>query len=345
MAFAFPSVGVNTGALRPGVLQRISLFRTGAAGTQSMELSPIVKVPTRQGFYHYFAENDALPGGDFSTVSATGAQSIQAVDYDTPASPGGLRITSAAYQASIYRWGFNVFTLKQIDEFAARGEDITARYADKLSIQGRQHHAAITGYALRQSANYGSSTAVTDGGIASAQLQKTFNNLLLASAADGCDIEGGRWVATCNLTTANRLLGKNEVFQMGYGIASDAAGTAQFRAGASDMTQLKAFFASRLIVPLDLVILPTYLPTNASQTGVSVLTDGDVSIFKVAEAYGDSGFLQTFTPDPNAALGQIYSYDTNNPKGIAMHVESDYGVVVLGGTANKWARLATGISA
>ena len=55
--------------------------------------------------------------------------------------------------------------------------------------------------------------------------------------------------------------------------------------------------------------------------------------------------LQTFTPDPNAALGQIYSYDTNNPKGIAMHVESDYGVVVLGGTANKWARLATGISA
>jgi hypothetical protein len=111
------------------------------------------------------------------------------------------------------------------------------------------------------------------------------------------------------------------------------------------MTQLKAFFASRLIVPLDLVVLPTYLPTNASQTGVSVLTDGDVSIFKVAEAYGDSGFLQTFTPDPNAALGQIYSYDTNNPKGIAMHVESDYGVVVLGGTANKWARLATGISA
>ena len=301
MAFAFPSVGVNTGALRPGVLQRISLFRTGAAGTQSMELSPIVKVPTRQGFYHYFAENDALPGGDYSTVSATGAQAIQAVDYDTPASPGGL--------------------------------------------QGRQHHAAITGYALRQSANYGSSTAVTDGGIASAQLQKTFNNLLLASAADGCDIEGGRWVACCNLTTANRLLGKNEVFQMGYGIASDAAGTAQFRAGASDMTQLKAFFASRLIVPLDLVILPQYLPTNASQTGVSVLTDGDVSIFKVAEAYGDSGFLQTFTPDPNAALGQIYSYDTNNPKGIAMHVESDYGVVVLGGTANKWARLATGISA
>jgi hypothetical protein len=164
MAFAFPSVGVNTGALRPGVLQRISLFRTGAAGTQSMELSPIVKVPTRQGFYHYFAENDALPGGDFSAVSATGAQSIQAVDYDTPASPGGLRITSAAYQASIYRWGFNVFTLKQIDEFAARGEDITARYADKLSIQGRQHHAAITGYALRQSANYGSSAAITNGG-------------------------------------------------------------------------------------------------------------------------------------------------------------------------------------
>ena len=80
MAFAFPSVGVNTGALRPGVLQRISLFRTGAAGTQSMELSPIVKVPTRQGFYHYFAENDALTGGDYSPVAATGAQEGAAID-------------------------------------------------------------------------------------------------------------------------------------------------------------------------------------------------------------------------------------------------------------------------
>ena len=344
MAFAFPSVGVNTGALRPGVLQRISLFRTGAAGTQSMELSPIVKVPTRQGFYHYFAENDALTGGDYSPVAATGAQAIQPVDYDTPASPGGLRITSAAYQASIYRWGFNVFTLKQIDEFAARGEDITARYADKLSIQGRQHHAAITGYALRQSGNYGSSTGVTDGGLASAQLQKTFNNLLLASAADGCDIEGGRWVAVCNLTTANRLLGKNEVFQMGYGIASNDSGSAQYRAGSSDMGQLNTFFKTKLIVPLELKIMPQYLPTIATQTGSVVMTTGNVALFKVAEAYGDSGFLQTMTPEPNAALGQLFSYSAYNPAGVGMYVESDFGVTVLGNTANKWARLATGLS-
>jgi hypothetical protein len=91
--------------------------------------------------------------------------------------------------------------------------------------------------------------------------------------------------------------------------------------------------------------MPQFLPTAASQVGTSVMTDGDVALFKVAEGYGDSGFLQTFTPDPNAALGQIYSYDTNNPKGIALHVESDYGVTVLGGQGNKWSRLITGISA
>ena len=339
MAFSFPSVGVNTGALRPSVLQRISLFRAGSAGTQSVELAPIVKVPTRQGFYHFFAENDALV--------TDGPQGITPVDYDTPAVAGGLRITSASYQSSMFRWGYNSFTLKQIDEFAARGEDITARYADRLSIQGRQHHAAIVGAALSTSGNYGSNLAVTNGGAANAALQATFNSLLLASAADGCDIESGRWVAACNLTTANRLLGKNEVFGMGYSIAAAtvSGALAQARTGAADWSQLRAFFASKLIVPLDLVVLPQFLPTAASQTGTSVMTDGIVSIFKCAEAYGDSGFLQTFTPDPNAALGQIYSYDQNNPKSIGMHVESDYGVVVLGGTANKWARLATGISA
>ena len=60
MAYAFPSVGVNTGGLRPGILQRISLFRTGSSSKVAAELSPVVKVETRQGYYHYFAENDAL---------------------------------------------------------------------------------------------------------------------------------------------------------------------------------------------------------------------------------------------------------------------------------------------
>jgi len=335
MAFAFPSVGVNTGALRPGILQRISLFRAGAAGTEAIEVSPIVKVGTRQGFYHYFAENDALV--------TDGPQGITPVDYDTPAVAGGLRISSSAYQSSLFRWGFNVFTLKQIDEFAARGEDITARYADKLSIQGRQHLSYIVGAAISDVANYGSDLAVTDGGTENAALQATFNELLINSAQDGCDINSGRWVAVCNLNTARILMTKNEVFGMGYAVALNSAG--QARLGTADFSQLRSFFASRLIVPLDLIVMPQFLPTAASQTGAPVVTDGVVSIFKVAESYGDSGFLQTFTPDPNAALGQIYSYDINNPKGIAMHVESDYGVTVLGGPANKWARLATGISA
>jgi hypothetical protein len=74
------------------------------------------------------------------------------------------------------------------------------------------------------------------------------------------------------------------------------------------------------------------------------MTTGNVALFKVAEAYGDSGFLQTMTPEPNAALGQLFSYSAYNPAGVGMYVESDFGVTVLGGTANKWARLATGLS-
>src|SRR5512137_1545292 len=129
MAYAFPSVGVNTGGLRPGILQRISLFRTGSASKVAAELSPVVKVETRQGYYHYFAENDALLQAGGAQVSN---QVPQPVNYDTPAMPGGLRVTSAAYNSSLYRWGHQILTLKQIEEFARRGEDIQARYAEKL---------------------------------------------------------------------------------------------------------------------------------------------------------------------------------------------------------------------
>lgn len=338
MAFAFPSVGVNTGALRPGVLQRISLFRGGSASTAALDIAPIVKVATRQGAYHWFAENDALV--------TDGAQGIQPIDYDTPAVPGGLRISSSNYQSSLFRWGFNIFTLKQIEEFAARAEDITAVMANRLSHQGVQHHAAVVGAALNATGNYGSTLSVTDGGNASAKLQQTFNSLLLASAADGADITEGRWVAVCNLNTANVLLQKNEVFQMGYALGYNGSG--QVRTGAADFGQLSAFFATKLITPVEFVCLPHFLPSAASQTGTPVISDGIVSLFKVAETYGASGFLQTFTPDPNAALGQIISYNVDNPRGIAMYVESDYGIIPLGGTpgsaANKWARLATGLS-
>ena len=90
MAYAFPSVGVNTGGLRPGILQRISLFRVGSSSKVAAELSPVVKVETRQGFYHYFAENDALLQAGANQVSN---QVPQPVNYDTPAMPGGLRVT------------------------------------------------------------------------------------------------------------------------------------------------------------------------------------------------------------------------------------------------------------
>jgi hypothetical protein len=338
MSFAFPSTGVNSGALRPGILQRISLYRGGSDSAVSLELSPIVKVMTRAGFYHFFAENDALV--------TNGAQGIKPIELDTPAVPGGLRISSGSYNSSVYRWGHQVFTLKQIQEFAARAEDITAVFAMKLQTQGAQHHAAVVGSALSTQGNYGSGLSVPNGNAASASLQSTFNSLLLASAADGADIFTGRWVAVCNLNTANVLLQKNEVQQMGYSIAAATVGgaLAQARTGAADWSQLKAFFASKLICPVDFVCLPQFLPTAGSQTGTPVMTDGLVSIYKVAEANGDSGFIQTFTPDPNAALGQVISYDSQNPRGIAMYIESDYAVQVLGGTGNKWARYAYDLS-
>jgi hypothetical protein len=330
-----PPVGINTGALKPGILQRISLFRGGAQDTNSLTLAPIVKVATRAGFYHFFAENDAL-------LTGSPQNPLTPVDYDTPASPGGMRISAGTFNSNLYRWGFQVFPLQQIAEFAARGEDITARAAFKLGGQAKQHHAKVLGAVLDTNGNF-SATPASAGGAAT-PLQNEINALLIDLAKQGVDLNEGRWVATCNLNTANDMLQFNTVAQQGYALAY-AGGTDTARTGATDMSQLKAWFLSKLICPLELVVLNQFLPTTGDTVGAPVIANGRLAIFKVAESYGDSGFVQTMTPDPNAALGQIYTYDVRQGLiGIGLHVESDYGITVLGGPANKWAACLTGVS-
>lgn len=322
-------IGVNTGALRPSVLQKISLPRFGSSGREALSVAPIIKVDTRQGFYHYFAENDAL-------MTGAPGNPANGVGYDTPASAGGLRITSSTYQSSIYRLGQMNFSMKQISEFEARGSDILATYSQKLQTQGVQLHAALTGTAISAAGNYVASSGLPVATNSAADIQGTINGGLIGLAQVGSPITEGRWVACCNLSTANILLSALQVQGMGYALASDSQATGYAKTGVADMSQLRTFFASRLIAPIELVVFPHYLPTPTNPTGAPVVADGVLGVFKVAEAYGDSGFLQTMTPDPSAATGVVQTYTVNNPYGVGMHLEADFGVTVLGGTANKF---------
>jgi hypothetical protein len=139
-------IGVNTGALRPSVLQQISLPRFGATGREAALVSPIIKVDTRQGFYHFFLDNDQLNVGPSGNANSP-------VGYDSPASPGGLRISSGTYQAGIYRFGQMNFSTKQIAEFEARGSDILATYTRKLLAQGTQLMTSLVGTTIATAAN------------------------------------------------------------------------------------------------------------------------------------------------------------------------------------------------
>ena len=339
-------IGVNTGALRPSVLQQISLPRFGATGREAALVSPIIKVDTRQGFYHFFLDNDQLNVGPSGNANSP-------VGYDSPASPGGLRISSGTYQAGIYRFGQMNFSTKQIAEFEARGSDILATYTQKLLAQGTQLMTALVGRTIATAANYAYTDALAITGAPAADLQGTLNQLIIDIMAGGADLSSGRFVACCNMEVANKLLKLTQVAESGYALSYDGSGVQ--RTGVTDMSQLKAWFASKLLIPVELVVFPHYVTTQQGGTSSPAipgvigsnggLTPGSdlISIFKVAESYGSSGFLQTMTPNPSEATGTVHTYPVYNPQGQGLHIECDLGVTVVGATAgdpeNKFAGL------
>ena len=338
-------IGVNTGALRPSVLQQISLPRFGATGREAALVSPIIKVDTRQGFYHFFLDNDQLNVGPSGNANSP-------VGYDSPASPGGLRISSGTYQAGIYRFGQMNFSTKQIAEFEARGSDILATYTQKLLAQGTQLMTSLVGTTIATAANYAYTDTLTITSTPTADLQGTLNQLIIDIMAGGADLSSGRFVAACNMETANKLLKLTQVAESGYALASDSQATGYARTGVTDMSQLKAWFASKLLIPVELVVFPHYVTTQQGGTsnpaipvviGGANAGDSVLSIFKVAESYGSSGFLQTMTPNPSEATGTVHTYPVYNPQGQGLHIECDLGVTVVGATAgdpaNKFAGL------
>ena len=332
-------IGVNTGALRPSVLQQISLPRFGATGREAALVSPIIKVDTRQGFYHFFLDNDQLNVGPSGNANSP-------VGYDSPASPGGLRISSGTYQAGIYRFGQMNFSTKQIAEFEARGSDILATYTQKLLAQGTQLMTSLVGTTIATAANYAYTNSLTIQSTPTADLQGTLNQLIIDIMAGGADLSNGRFVAACNMEIANQLLKLTQVAESGYALASDGSNYA--KTGVTDMSQLKAWFASKLIIPVELVVFPHYVTTQQGGATTPAIpaviggSGGDVlSIFKVAEGYGSSGFIQTMTPNPSEATGTVHTYPVYNPQGQGLHIECDLGVTVVGATAqdptNKFA--------
>jgi hypothetical protein len=334
-------IGVNTGALRPSVLQQISLPRFGATGREAALVSPIIKVDTRQGFYHFFLDNDQLNVGPSGNANSP-------VGYDSPASPGGLRISSGTYQAGIYRFGQMNFSTKQIAEFEARGSDILATYTQKLLAQGTQLMTSLVGTTIATAANYAYTDALTISSAPTADLQGTLNQLIIDIMAGGADLSNGRFVAACNMEVANALLKLTQVASSGYALASDGSDFA--RTGVTDMSQLKAWFASKLLIPVELVVFPHYVTTQqggTSNPAIPAVIGGSggsvLSIFKVAESYGSSGFIQTMTPNPSEATGTVHTYPVYNPQGQGLHIECDLGVTVVGATAadpaNKFAAL------
>ena len=168
--------------------------------------------------------------------------------------------------------------------------------------------------------------------------------------AGGADLSSGRFVAACNMEVANKLLKLTQVAESGYALASDSQATGYVRTGVTDMSQLKAWFASKLLIPVELVVFPHYVTTQqggTSSPAIPVVIGGSggsvLSIFKVAESYGSSGFIQTMTPNPSEATGTVHTYPVYNPQGQGLHIECDLGVTVVGATAgdpaNKFAAL------
>ena len=212
----------------------------------------------------------------------------------------------------------------------------------------------LVGQAIATAANYAYSDALAITAAPTADLQGKLNQLIIDIMAGGADLSSGRFVAACNMEVANKLLKLTQVAESGYALASDGQAGTYARTGVTDMSQLKAWFASKLLIPVELVVFPHYL--TVQQTGVTTpaiptvsggANNGDdvLSIFKVAEGYGSSGFLQTMTPNPSEATGTVHTYPVYNPQGQGLHIECDLGVTVVGATANDPANKFAGLLA
>ena len=329
--------GIQSGNLRPGILQKIWLKRQGSSSLSLASVAPIVAVPTLNGYYHVWDEN-----GTINTGGA--ANPLVAKTLDQPAMPGGLKLTSAQYQVLNYAWGGQVIPNETVQEFSARGEDVIAAYTEKLAVQGVQHHAKTVGSVLNTTGSY-SDSAISGPALAttpSGDLIGAVNEALLGFISNGVSISDpdDDFVAVISATTYATIVKAYQIKE--YGAIAAISGPSTFVTGFSDRGAVERFFKNAFMRPLRLVVSDH---TTQTQTGTvtSVITAGNMSIFKVARGQGDSGFLTTFTTDSAGATGRVITYPAYNPQGVGIYVKGLYGVTVLGGSS-KFARLITGLT-
>lgn len=331
--------GIQSGNLQPGILQKIWLKRQGSTSTSLLGVAPITVVPTLSGYYHIWNENGVINTGGSNDP-------LVAKSLDQPATPGGLQLTSAQFTVLNYAWGAQVITNETVAEFAARGEDVIAAYTDKLAVQGVQHHAKTVGSVINASGSY-SASAISGPGLAttpSGDLIGALNTALLGFLSNGVEIQNPEddWVAVTNTTTAATLL---KAYQVLARPVAAITGPSTFTTGYATMDLLETFFKTCTIRKAGLrLIVDDHTTQTLAGTVSNVITDGYLSIFKVAKGQGDSGFLQTFTTNAAGATGRVETYPMYNPMGTGIHVKGLYGVTVLGGSS-KFARLITGLTA
>jgi hypothetical protein len=330
--------GIQSGSLRPGILQRIWLKRQGSDSKSLLGVAPITTVPTLSGYYHYWNENGTINSGG-------AADPLIAKTLDQPATPGGLALTSAAYNVLNYAWGGQVIPNETVQEFAARGEDVIAAFTEKLATQGVQHHAKSVGTLINTSGSY-SDSAISGPALAttpSGDLIGAVNTALLGFIANGVSItdEADDFVAVINTTTYATIVKAYQIKE--YGAIAAISGPSTFVTGYSDRGAVERFFRNAFMRPIRLVV-SDHTTQTMTGTVTNVITDGYMSIFKVARGQGDSGFLSTFTTDSAGATGRVITYPMYNPQGTGIYVKGLYGVTVLGGSS-KFARLITGLTA
>lgn len=326
--------GIQTAGLRPIPLNKIWLKRQGSGSTNLLALAPITTVPSVNGFYHYFDENGVINTGGAADPTVPKS-------FDQPATPGGLKITSAAYTVNNYAWGAQVITEDDEREFAARGESAIAIFTDKLARQGVQHHAKTFGAVIAASGSYsaGAISGPALGTTPSGDLIGAVNTALEQFVASGLDLDEGEWAAVCNDVTYNTLIKAYQVAT--YGAVAAYSGSSQ-RLGYADRSAVDQFFARAFFRPLKLTV-STHTYQNLAGTVTRVIPDGLLSIFKVADGLGSSGFLQTFVTDASGATGRVVSYPAYNPVGTGVYVKNQYGIVTLGG-ASKFGQRITGLT-
>lgn len=278
-------------------------------------ISPTYEVASRSGTVILPGQNGLLRGyGPNAALRPKGLRDA-AAESDTT-------FATVNYDVERFAWGKEKISLTEIAQTAAHGQDAEATWVAQHASQGLVLLAYKIAEQLTTAGNYTGLTGTgMKLGLASHSVLQEVRLRKELLAEKNVNVEEGM-ALVMGPASRNLMLQLNEV-QDTTAIGWAASGTNQVRTGSVDPSALAGWVKARL--GCDLIVIPSYYE-SAPGTSTAILVD-KVALIKVSAV---ASFLRTIVVKGQSAYGEIHSYETHDPEGRGLYIDSNFDVVCPG---------------